>query len=102
MEEITMNNTSYISPSRRELTFPSIKRLIINGLNYTNSNNFLSCLSLSFPNFNQLSFDFNAIQEGYTEPITIHMTHISLDLLTWNEERSHGIENFKAQEFTSG
>lgn len=98
IEEITMDNTSYISPNRSELTFPSIERLIITGFDYTNSKNFLGYLSLSFPSLNQLSFNFYTILDGYTEPITIHMPHTSLDLLTWNEEQLYSIANFKGTE----
>ncbi|GAA5809145.1 hypothetical protein MFLAVUS_002549 [Mucor flavus] len=86
MEEITMRNTSYLLPSRNTLKYPSVKRLNIDDFEYTNSKIFHSCLSLNLPHLNQLFFEVFFVENGYTEPITIHMPRTSLDLLTWSAE----------------
>ncbi|KAI9259754.1 hypothetical protein EDC94DRAFT_611957 [Helicostylum pulchrum] len=97
IEEITIKNLSYLSQSRNTLKYPSVKRLKINLLYYTNSNIFLSCLSLNLPNINQLSFKVYAAKDDDTEPITIHMPHSSLDSLTWLDQ-SYSMEYFKGTE----
>ncbi|KAG2233929.1 hypothetical protein BDF21DRAFT_396817 [Thamnidium elegans] len=97
MEEITMYNPSSLSPSRNTLKYHSVKRLNIEGFEYTNSNNFLNCVSLNLPNLNQLYFVFYFVKKGYTEPITIHVPHTSLDLLSWHE-KSYELGSFRGTE----
>lgn len=43
---------------------------------------------MSKSDLNQLSFKVYALKKDYTEHITIHMPHTSLDSLTWLERSS--------------